>query len=82
MANLVLNTAQMFCTLPACKKCGVQTALESSDTDASSYTAQLRIVCPECGKASEWHSFDNYCHCIPEIWRVFRMAFVDFNGKE
>lgn len=82
MPNLALDTALVFCVLPSCKKCGVRTVPESFGTEATSYTAQLRIVCPECGKASEWFLLDNYCQSIPVIWSTLREAIADFKRDE
>lgn len=82
MPNLALDKALLFCKLPHCKKCGVQAVAETIGTDAMAYEAQLRIVCQECKKASEWHSFDNYGVSIPLMWHVISDAITEFNRKE
>ena len=81
MAKTPMDIALMMSKLPTCKHCNVCANPEMTDTEASSYKAKIRIVCPECGKKSDWYEYDNYCHAIPEMWNVLRMVFADFSSK-
>ncbi len=82
MVRSPMDVALMLSKLPTCRQCRVSTKAEITGTESSSYTASIRIVCPKCGKASEWYQYDNYCHAIPVMCDVLRKAFADFCTRE